>query len=112
MWCQRITDGNLRHQTMTGQACKMWLGGNEEDKMKRILPVLFLTAAATIFLGDQMSFAQSQSVDIAPGPIAELLPDFDTPAKGGFGNLNSDLPPNRLPTPNRQSLPTLSLIHI
>ena len=106
MWCQRITDGNLRHQTMTGQACKMWLGGNEEDKMKRILPVLFLTAAATMFLGDQMSFAQSQSVDIAPGPIAELLPDFDTPAKGGFGNLNSDLPPNRLPTPNRQSLPT------
>lgn len=70
--------------------------------MKRISPALFLTLAAAIVLNDQTSFAQSQSVDMAPGPIAELLPKSDNPLKEGFDYLDSALEPNRLPAVDRQ----------
>ncbi len=80
----------------------MQLDGNEEDKMKRISPVLFLTAAATIFLNDQTSFAQSQSSDMAPGPIAELLPEFDGSLNRGLEYPRAEPAPNRLPAPDRQ----------
>ena len=81
----------------------MRLGGNEEDKMKRISPVLFLTLASAMVTNGQTSFAQSQSRDVAPGPIAELLPKSDTPAAGGFDLLGNEPSPNRLPTRNSQS---------
>ena len=75
----------------------MRLGGNEEDKMKRISPVLFLTLASATILNGQLSFAQSQSSNVAPGPIAELLPKVDAPAKEAFDLLGPAPGPNRLP---------------
>ena len=78
----------------------MRLGGNEEDKMKRISPVLFLTLASATILNGQLSFAQSQSSNVAPGPIAELLPKAGTPAKDAFDLLGPAPGPNRLPAPN------------
>jgi len=71
--------------------------------MKRISPILFLTLASAMVVSDQTSFAQSQSSDLAPGPIAEMLPKFDTPAAAGFDYLDSEPEPNRLPTSKRQS---------
>lgn len=65
--------------------------------MNRISPVLFLTLASSMLLNGQTSFAQSQSTDMAPGPIAELLPKFGTPSKGGLGLLGNSAEPNRLP---------------
>ncbi len=76
--------------------------------MKRISPVLFLTLVATMVLNDQTSFAQSQSLDMAPGPVAEVLPEFDTPSNGGFDYLDSAPAPNRLPAPEHQTQPTES----
>ena len=80
----------------------MRLGGNEEDKMKRISPVLFLTLASATILNGQLSFAQSQSSNVAPGPIAELLPKVDAPAKEAFDLLGPAPGPNRLPAPSSQ----------
>ena len=80
----------------------MRLGGNEEDKMKRISPVLFLTLASAMVTSGQLSFAQSQSSNVAPGPIAELLPKVDTPAKEAFDLLGPAPGPNRLPAPSSQ----------
>ena len=77
----------------------MRLAGNEEDKMKRISHVLFLTLASAVALHGQTSFAQSNETDLAPGPIAELLPENDVPAVTGFDY------PDRLPSPNRLSPP-------
>ena len=81
----------------------MRLGGNEEDKMKRISPVLFLTLASATILNGQLSFAQSQSSNVAPGPIAELLPKVDAPAKEAFDLLGPAPGPNRLPASSSQS---------
>jgi len=71
--------------------------------MKRISPVLFLTLASATILNGQLSFAQSQSSNVAPGPIAELLPKVDAPAKEAFDLLGPAPGPNRLPASSSQS---------
>ena len=85
----------------------MLLTGNEEDKMKRISPVLFLTLASAVALNGQTSVAQSQSTDLAPGPIAELLPDDDGSLRSGFNYpKRSTAPrsqPRQVPTQQRDS---------
>ena len=65
--------------------------------MKRISPALFLILASWMADGHILN-AQEKDLDLAPGPIAELLPD-DAPLQSGFGlpDNSGDMGDNPLP---------------
>ncbi len=65
--------------------------------MKRISPVLFLTLASAMAVSGQTSIAQSGDRSLAPGPIAELLPDSNAPEGTGFDYPGVNLEHNGLP---------------
>ena len=71
--------------------------------MKRITPALFLTLASWMAADGHILIAQEPDLDLAPGPIAELLPD-DAPLSGfGAPASNGSLGDNPLPSSGSSS---------